>query len=148
MGWVGVAIFLVAQIAMLFAFYRVVLRPLPEQINDLLFKRHLENDFSSIASDTADLVRVKLLELEEERLEAIIEYEALKGLRLNTTEKAKREAMKKAADRLSRQVDATRGRLEKIYAPPVLLHLRKFEELRFVVALNALLDDTKRGRRR
>jgi hypothetical protein len=71
-GWVGLAVFLVAQVAMMFAFYRVVLRPLPAQINDLLFKRHLENDFTNIASDTAELVRVKLLELEAERLEAVV----------------------------------------------------------------------------
>ena len=46
---------------------------LPSQINELIFQRHLENDFTEVASDTALSFRVKLLELEEERLNAIVE---------------------------------------------------------------------------
>lgn len=149
MLWIVLVVLLVAQVAILFAFYRVVLRPLPGQINELLFVRHLENDFTGIATDTADMVRVKLLELEAERLQAVIEYEGLKGLRLNTTESAKREGLKKASERLTRQIAATRVRLDTLYAPPVLSHLHKFEELRFVAALNRYLDDiAKHGRRR
>jgi len=138
--WVAFAVFVVAQAAMMFAFYRKVLRPLPAQINELLFERHLKNEFTAIDSDTAELVRVKLLELEEERLEAIARYEAVKGKRLNTTEKAERDGIKKAVSRLTSQIDGLRKQLDSIYGAPVLSHLRRFEEVKLVSAINNWLD--------
>lgn len=142
-------IFLVAQIAMMFAFYHFVIRPLPEQINDLLFKQHLKNDFTHVATDTAELVRTKLLELEAERLEAVCSYEAVKGKqKLSITQRNSRDGLKKAVDQLGRQIDALRKQLDVLYASPVLSHLRQFEELRLVAALNARLDQiAKTGRR-
>lgn len=145
MGWVAIFVFLAAQVAVLFAFYRIVLRPLPGQINELLFERHFKNDFADTASDTAELVRVKLLELEAERLETIANYEAVKGKRLNTTEKAQREGLKKAASQLTRQIKGLRERLDTLYAPPVLSHLLKFEQLKLVAVLNDFLDKAKKG---
>lgn len=136
----GLLAFLVAQIVVLFAFYRMVLRPLPGQINELLFKRQLKNDFTKTATDVADLLRVKLLELEAERLEAVAEYEALKGRRLNQTDTLKREALKKAEIRLTKQISGIYRRLSDLYAEPVLVHLRKFEQMRLVAAINLYID--------
>ena len=146
--WIFLVVFIIIQMAILFAVYRVILRPIPGQIHELLYERHLKNEFTQISTDTADLVRSALLKLEEERLETAMAYEAVKGGRnLNTTEKAERDAKKKAIERLTKQIDGTRNHLEKFYAPPVLSHLRKFEELRLVTALNSLIDETsKRGR--
>lgn len=140
MGWLAVVVFLLAQEVMLFAFYRVVIRPLPAQINDLLFKRHLENDFTQVSAETAASIRDAFTKLEDERLVAIVEYEALKGKRLSVTESAQRKAFKEAASRLARQIDGLRGQLNELYAPEVLTHLRRFEELRLVAALNRFLD--------
>lgn len=147
--FVFVFVFVLVQLTILFAVYRVILRPIPGQIHELLYERHLKNDFTRIPNDTADLVRSKLLELEEERLEAVMAYEAVKGVRnLSTTERAEREAKKKAIEQLTKQIDGTRKRLEEFYAPPVLSHLREFEELRLVTALNRFIDEmSKRGRR-
>lgn len=147
MGWVGIVIFLVVQVALLFAFYRVVIRQLPGQINDLLFRQHVQNDFTGIASDTAKLVQEKLLMLEAERLDAIVAFEAVKGKRLRTTESAQRQALKQAVSRLSKQIDGLRGQLDAMYAPEVMSHLRKFEELRLVAALNRFLDKKTKGQR-
>lgn len=84
MGLLGLVIFVVAQVVILLAFSRVVIR-LPAQINDLLFRRHLENDFTRTDSKVAQSIRDKLLELEVERLDAIVSYEAVKGKRLSVT---------------------------------------------------------------
>lgn len=152
MGWFALVVFLVAQVTVLFVFYRVVIRPLPAQINDLLFKQHLNNDFTRIASGTADVVRMKFRKLEDERLEAIANYEALKGKRLTATESAQRKAFKDAEKQLTRQIGGLRDRLNELYAPDVLSHLRRFEELRLVAALNRFLDSkqlkSRRGSRR
>lgn len=143
---ISIVVFLLAQVAILFTFYRVVLRPIPGQIHELLYERHLKNEFTQIATDTADLVRSRLLELEAERLEAVVAYGALKGRRnLTTTERAERDAKKKVIERLTRQIVETRKRLEDLYAPPVLSHLRSFENLRMVTALNNFLDRYQDG---
>lgn len=148
MFWLGLAALIVLQAVMMFAFYRVVLRPLPAQINDLLFKRHLNNQFTHVSLDTAELVRAQLLQLEAERLEAVVRYEAVRGKRLNTTQKAEREGLKKAVEQLNRQIEALRGQLEALYSEPVLAHLRKFEEMRFVKALNSRLDTAAKRKKR
>lgn len=140
-------LFLAIQVVVLFAFYRIVLRPLPGQINELLFERHLKNEFTNISADTAELVRAGLLSLEAERLEAVVAYESLKGLRLNTTRRGEREALKKTVERLTRTIRATQIRLGELYAPPVLEHLRAFEELAFLAALNRHIDEFPRVRK-
>jgi hypothetical protein len=139
--FVELAIFSLLQAGLLFAFYRLVVRPLPGQVNNLLYKRHVENDFTEIAKDTADLVRTKLMLLESERLDAIARYEALKGKRLNTTDSNERRALKSAIDQLGKQIDGLRTRISAMYAPEVLSYLRRFEEIRLVAALNRFLDE-------
>jgi hypothetical protein len=141
-GWIILlAFFLLIQIVILFVFYRVVLKPLPAQINELLFSEHFKSCLAKTAEDTAELVRAKLLELESERLEALSKYEALKGRRgLTTTERNEREGLKKTCDQLDRQIKGFRGQLGSLYSVPVLAHLRKFEGIRFVAAINKYLD--------
>lgn len=141
-------VFLLIQIVFLFIFYRLVLRPLSRQINVPLLERHLENELTKAAEDTANLVRTKLLELEGEGLEAVVKYEGLKGVRLNTTEKGEREALKKTIKRLSSTIEATQKRLGELYKPSVLEHIRKIEEARFVAAPNRYLDQLEQPRRK
>lgn len=142
MGWIILFVFfLLMQIVILFVFYRVVLKPLPAQINELLFSEHFKSCLAKTTEDTSELVRAKLLELESERLEALSKYEALKGRRgLTTTERNEREGLKKTCAQLDRQIKGVREQLGSLYSVPVLVYLRKFERIRFVAAINKYLD--------
>ncbi|MBV7431953.1 hypothetical protein KRX53_01235 [Dermabacteraceae bacterium TAE3-ERU5] len=138
-------VFLAAQIGILFAFYRMVLRPLPTQINELLFVRHINNELTKTATDAAELLRVKLLELEEERLEAIAKYEALKGRRkITETQKAERVAFKKATENLASQISGIQSRISELYTePPVFSNIYRIEQTRLVTVINRYLDEKR-----
>ena len=52
MGWIILFVFfLLMQIVILFVFYRVVLKPLPAQINELLFSEHFKSCLAKTAED-------------------------------------------------------------------------------------------------
>ena len=123
-----------------YLFYRKILKPLPDKINEIIFSKKFENEITEIAKDSADEIRFHILELESERLDAIVEYEALKGKRLNTTESARRKSLKEAANTLDKKIKGLYNQINSIYAPDILVYLEKYEKRKLVNALNNLLD--------
>lgn len=140
-----VALGLLVQVVIGFAFYRMAVRNLPDRINDLILKGHIENDLTKVAHDTADLVRTRILELEEERIEALVGFARLKGRRLGVTESNQRRAYKKSLETLSRQIELTHAELYRIYGSDVLLVLEWFERIKLVRAVNGYLDKRNRS---
>lgn len=137
---VEIVVFLLLQIVFLFVFYRLVLRDLPSQINELLFERHLKNELTEIAKDTADVVRLKLMELEQERADVMVRYEGLKGKRLDITQTNERNGLKKSLDQLAKEINGYRTSIAKIYGSGVLDDLKRIERLKIVSAINRYLD--------
>lgn len=144
----GLLIFILAQASVLYMFYFLVIRKLPDLVNELILERHLANDFTEIPKDIALEVRQRLIELERERLDAVVAYAALKGRRnLSVTDREEREKQKRIMSKLDRQIRGVRGELTSLYGSDVVRILRRFEETRFATALNSVLDrGISRGR--
>lgn len=136
-------LFAFMQIVLFIAFYRIIIRPLPDRINDVIFRKHLSNDFTEVASDVAALVRSKLLDLEEQRFDALVSHAALKGKRLNVSESEKRAAYLRTARKLDVQIKAVHAQLNVTYGTDVMKILRRIEENRAFSVLNAYLDERK-----
>lgn len=132
--------FLVAQLAFILIFYRVVIRRLPDRINDLIFEAHLNSRLAELADDAVAPIRTRLGDLEKERADAIVEYARVKGLKLNTTENERRRALRRSIDKLSRQIIVAHREVNRVYGSETMQMLEQFERIRLVTAFNALLD--------
>lgn len=143
MALVYFAMFLIAQAVIAFAFYRWVIRPLPDVVNRLVIERHLANELTGVAEDRATVIRLKLLDLEQRRIDAVANYCAVKGKRLATPEERRgREALQKTAKDLTKQISNLQAEIESIYGTDTMQMFRKFEQNRFVAAANRYLDQT------
>jgi hypothetical protein len=135
-----IIIFLLNTFIVNYLFYRKILKPLPNKINEIILSKKFENEITEIAKDVADEIRFHILELESERLDAIVEYEALKRKRLNDTESARRKSLKEAANTLDKKIKGLYNQINSMYAPDILVYLEKYEKRKLVNALNNLLD--------
>lgn len=134
-------IFILTQLLILYMTYFLVIRKLPNLVNEMIIEKHLANDFTEISADIALEVRQRLIELERERLDAVVAYAALKGRRnLSVTDREEREKQKRIMRKMDRQIRGVRGESTSMYGSDVIQILRRFEEARFVGALNNVLD--------
>nr|WP_225750867.1 hypothetical protein [Pseudoclavibacter sp. Marseille-Q3772] len=99
------------------------------------------NDFEKIPQQLVNQTRERMLELNQERIDAESDYIALKGRRgLTETQRQEREAKRRAVQELTKQIKGLRKSLEKLYAPPSLSRFESLEDNMVVRALNRLVD--------
>lgn len=130
------------QVIFLLVFYRKVIRPLPLEINRYILGRHLEGNFMDASLQRAETVKNKLIQLEKERCEAIVECRALKHKQLSTTATNHRKALRRTIKQLGDQIDELELEYSKLYAEDrsALRCIRKFEEIKVISMINSWID--------
>lgn len=126
----------------LLVFYRKVIHPLPVEINRYILGRHLEGSFMDASLQRAETVKNKLIQLERERCEAIVECRVLKHKHLSTTDTNHRKALRQTIKQLGDQINELELEYSKLYAKDcsTLRCIRKFEEIRIISMINSWID--------